>query len=180
MPPDSQSPADPAPAPAFGRRRPDLGESLLALATVAFGAVVLWQTTQIRLTPAYSQVGPRVIPYVVGAGLVLLGLLLLVEGLSGRSAPPSTESEDADPTLPTDWRTVGLLGVALVLFLVLIETAGFVLASAVLFLGAALAMGSRHILRDAAFGLLLATGLFVGFTRGLGLDLPSGVLGGLL
>ena len=162
------------------RRRPDWGETILALATVTFGAAVIWQATQIRLTPAYSQVGPRVIPYIVGTGLVLVGLWLAVEAMTGRSAAPSADSDDADPTLPTDWRTVALLAVALVVYLFLIEPAGFVVASALLFAGAAFAMGSRRLARDAAIGVLLAAFLYVGFTRGIGLDLPAGVLDGLL
>ena len=69
---------------------------------------------------------------------------------------------------------------ALVAFLALIEPGGFVVASTILFAGAAFAMGSRRLPRDIALGLVLATSLYVGFTRGLGLDLPAGVLGGLL
>ena len=61
---------DPVSAPT---RRIELGELLLAVAVGVFGALVLWQTTQIRLTPAYSKVGPRVIPYIVGGGLVVIG-----------------------------------------------------------------------------------------------------------
>ena len=52
------------------QRRVDIGETLLALGAVVFGILIIWQTTLIRLTPAYSKVGPRVIPYIVGAGLV--------------------------------------------------------------------------------------------------------------
>ena len=162
-------------------RRPALGEALLAVATVALGAAVVWQTTMIRVTPAYAKVGPRAIPYLIGAGLVLIGLWLLAEALRGRPlAAPVSDSEDADPALPTDWRTVGLLAAALLLYLVLIEPAGFVLASAVLFTGAAFAMGSRRPVRDIAVGLILAAALYAGFTRGLGLDLPAGLLAGVL
>ena len=170
MPPDAAVP----------RRRPDLGEALLALGTVAFSVAVLWQTTQIRLTPAYSKVGPRVIPYIVGIGLLLVGLWLAVEAFRGGRAAPNADSEDADPTLPTDWRTVGMLVLALVAYLVLIEPGGFVLASGLLFAGAAFAMGSRRLPRDLALGVLVAAALYAGFTRGLGLDLPAGVLGGVL
>jgi putative tricarboxylic transport membrane protein len=56
------------------------GETLLALAAVAFGVLIIWQTTLIRLTPAYSKVGPRVIPYIVGAGMVIVGALAGVRG----------------------------------------------------------------------------------------------------
>jgi len=159
---------------------PRLGETLLALATVVFGVLVIWQTTLIRLTPAYSKVGPRVIPYIVGAGLVLVGLWLAVEALTGRAAVGSSDSEDADPTLPTDWRTVGLLALALLAYLVLIERAGFIIASAVLFVWAAIAMGSRRYVRDIAIGVIMATVLFLIFNRGLGLDLPAGVLAGIV
>lgn len=158
----------------------DTGELLLAVAVVLLGLGVIWQTTQIRLTPAYSMVGPRVIPYIVGAGLALTGLWLALEALTGRTATVSTESEDVDPTLPTDWRTVGLLAVTLLVYLVLLEPAGFVIASALLFFGAAYAMGSRHYARDLVVGIIMAAVLYVGFTRGLGLHLPAGVLKGIL
>jgi putative tricarboxylic transport membrane protein len=163
------------------KRRPALGEALLALGAVAFGVGVVWQTTLIRVTPAYAKVGPRAIPYLIGAGLVLIGFWLLAEALRGRRpAAPGSDSEDADSALPTDWRTVGLMALALLVYLLLIEPAGFILASTLLFVGAAFAMGSRRPARDVPIGLVLATVLFLGFTRGLGLDLPAGVLGAVL
>jgi putative tricarboxylic transport membrane protein len=147
---------------------------------VVFGGLVLWQTTQIRLTPAYATVGPRVIPTIVGAGLVLIGIWLAIEAWRGVTATASTDSEDADPSLPTDWRCLGSLVVVLIAYLVLLEPAGFVIASAVLFAGAAIAMGSRRYARDVAAGLVIAVVLYVGFTRGLDLRLPAGVLEGIL
>lgn len=153
-----------------------LGELALALFVVIFGALVVWQTTQIRLTPAYSKVGPRIIPYIVGGGLILIGLWVARQAFAGGAPAVSDESEDADPTLPTDWKTVGLLAVALFTYWFLIERAGFVLASALLYAGGAFAMGSRRVVRDVAIGLLLALLLYVGFTDGLGLRLPQGVL----
>jgi putative tricarboxylic transport membrane protein len=170
----------PTPPPPVQSRRLDIGELLLALAAIVFGLLVIWQTGQIRLTPAYSMVGPRVIPYIVGGGLALVGIWLAFEALTGRAAMGSAESEDADPTLPTDWRAVGLIAVALLAYLLLLERAGFVIASAVLFVVAAYAMGSRRYLRDIIAGVLMALVLDLGFTRGLDLRLPAGVLQGIL
>jgi putative tricarboxylic transport membrane protein len=161
-------------------KRVDIGETLVALATVIFGILIVWQATLIRLTPAYSKVGPRVIPYIVGAGLIIVGVWLAYEALTGRASSDANESEDADPTLPTDWRTVGLLALALLAYLVLIERAGFIIASAALFVMAAFAMGSRRLARDIALGVILATVLFVVFNRGLGLSLPAGILQGIV
>ena len=158
----------------------NIGETLLALGAIVFGILIIWQTTLIRLTPAYSKVGPRVIPYIVGVGLVIVGAWLAYEALTGRVATGSAESEDADPTLPTDWRCISLLALALLAYLLLIERAGFIIASATLFVTAAFAMGSRRLVRDVAIGVILATVLFVLFNRGLGLSLPAGILEGIV
>jgi putative tricarboxylic transport membrane protein len=55
-----------------------------------------------------------------------------------------------------------------------------VIASAVLFCCVAYGFGSRRYLRDAAIALLLAIIVYVGFTRGLNLPLPAGLLQGIL
>ena len=93
--------------------------------------------------------------------------------------PPGRLSRKT-PTLPTDWRTVGLLALALLGYLVLIERAGFIIASAVLFVMAAFAMGSRRLARDIAIGIVMSTALYLVFSRGLGLSLPPGILMGIV
>jgi len=50
----------------------------------------------------------------------------------------------------------------------------------VLFAGAAFAMGSRRSLRDLAIGIALSGVLYLAFTAGLGLRLPTGFLSGVL
>ena len=163
------------------RRGPDSGriaEFALAADVILLGVIVLWETRDIRITPMNSRIGPRVIPYIVGAGLVVVGIWLAIELAFGRTAQPSggEDAEDADPTLPTDWQTLGFIAAALVLYLILIERAGFVIASSVLFLGAAFAMGSRRWLRDVCVAVILSVSVYLIFTRGLSLRLPKGVL----
>jgi len=155
-----------------------LAELALALGVVVLGAVIVWQTTEIRLTPINSRVGPRIIPYVIGSGMMVTGLWMMIGILRGHgaSAEGGEDSEDVDPTLPTDWVTVGILSASLVAYLILIERAGFVIASTVLFFGAAFGMGSRRYIRDLVIGFVLSLGAFVLFTEGLSLRLPEGVL----
>jgi putative tricarboxylic transport membrane protein len=150
----------------------------VAAGIVVLGALVLWKTTEIRLTPVNSRVGPRVIPYIVGAGLVAAGLWLALDILRGNVPRPDAgeDAEDVDVARPTDWVTVGIVGAALVAYLLLIERAGFIIASALLFFGAAFGMGSRRIVRDAAVAAALAVGAYVLFTEGLSLRLPKGWL----
>ncbi|MEA2584466.1 MAG: Tripartite tricarboxylate transporter TctB family [Thermomicrobiales bacterium] len=61
-------------------------------------------------------------------------------------------------------------------YLLLIERAGFIIASAVLFFVASFGMGSRRILRDVIVALLLSVGAYVLFTKGLSPRLPKGWL----
>ncbi len=139
---------------------------------------MIWQTTEIRVTPINSRIGPRVIPYIVGGGMMLAGLWLAIDILRGHVASPAggEDAEDADPTLPTDWRTVAILAASLIAYLLLIERAGFVIASTVLFVGAAFGMGSRRYFRDLVIGFLLSLAVFLLFTEGLSLRLPDGIL----
>jgi putative tricarboxylic transport membrane protein len=101
-----------------------------------------------------------------------------VDVLRGRAASPGAgeDAEDVDPTLPTDWLTVGILSASLLAYLLLIERAGFVIASTVLFVGAAFGMGSRRYIRDLAIGFALSLAAYVLFTEGLSLRLPEGIL----
>ena len=155
-----------------------IAEFALALGVVILGIIVLWQTREIRITPMNSRIGPRVIPYVVGSGLVVVGIWFAIEVLRGRASQLSggEDSEDADPTLPTEWSTIGFIAISLVAYLFLIERAGFVIASSVHFFGAAFGMGSRRILRDAVIAVVMSTAIYLLFTRGLSLRLPEGVL----
>lgn len=154
-------------------------ELLVALAVVVLGVVILVQTQDIRVTRATARVGPRVIPTIVGWGLVVIGLWYALELLRGRQATPSADSEDVDISLPPDWLTIAGIGAGLVTYMLLIERSGFILASATLFVITAFSMGSRKFVRDIAIGVVIAVAAYIAFSEGLGVRLPQGVLDGL-
>lgn len=64
----------------------------------------------------------------------------------------------------------------LVLNVALIDVAGFIIASTVLFALTARAFGSRQGVRDAAIGFALATVAYIGFDRVLGYRIGSGLV----
>ena len=122
----------------------------------------------------YDRIGPRFFPYVVAAGSLFSGALLLKEALRRGQAP---KREPASRTS----RSVGLtLCLALASSVLLLERAGFVLTAALLFWLVARAFASPRPLLDAAVGLALSAAAYFAFTRGLGMVLPGGLLGGLL
>lgn len=173
---------DPIAEPPGGKRdhRTMIGELIVAAVVLALGILILVETRDIRVVRSYANVGPRVLPTIVGYGLVIVSLWFGVEAVRSGGVRPSTEAEDVDVTLPTDWSAVLFIGAGLLAYLYLLERAGYVIASAVLFYLAAFGMGSRQPVRDvlSAIGLALATWFI--FTNGLSLRLPAGWLDGIL
>jgi putative tricarboxylic transport membrane protein len=149
-----------------------LGEAALAAFVLLLGVFVAVETAMLRTGPGYSAIGPKLFPSLVAAGLLLVGLALLYEARAGAVAQPMGFELDLPPAL--------LVTAGLVLQMLLMRPAGFVIASAVLFVAVTYAFGSRRLALNAAVGLVLCAATYVAFTFGLGLGLPAGVLGRLL
>lgn len=155
-------------------------EVLVALGVVVLGVVILIDLQDIRIPKAFSSVGPRVFPTVIGWGLVLLGVWYAIDVLRGDTAAPSEDSEDADPSLPADWGVLAGLAVTLAAYALLMKPAGFVIASTVVFTGAAISMGSRQFIRDILIAIVISFVTYYAFSEWLGIRLPKGILEGIL
>ena len=157
--------------------RSELGVALLLL---ALGGLVLGDASRINagLTQA-GVVGPRAVPILVGALLVVCSVLLAVDVVRGGRGE-AEGGEDVDLAHPADWRTVLLLVAAFLANVVLIEPVGWWFSGAVLFWGCAYALGSRHYVRDAVIAFALSLSTYYVFAAGLGIPLPAGVLQGIL
>jgi len=142
---------------------------------IGYGAYLMVGAGRIRVLPVYSRIGPRFFPYLIATAALLCGVLLLIEALRGRRAPPEA-GEDVDLTARDNLRPVVFIACGLALGAVLMRPAGFVIASTVIFLTVAMAFGSRHRLRDIAVGLSLSLVAYLSFTRLLDLTLPAGIL----
>jgi putative tricarboxylic transport membrane protein len=117
-------------------------------------------------------VGPGLFPAVIGAGLVVLGALLLLAIARGERFEPQ-EAEDADatraPSRAAFWTTLaaGLLPV------LVLRPLGLPVAAALTFGLTARAFGSRRLLLDLGVGFLLGVACWLLFSRLLGLPLPG-------
>ncbi|PNY82456.1 tripartite tricarboxylate transporter TctB family protein [Deinococcus koreensis] len=169
--PSRPSPPDPPRAPSV----PDL---LMALGVTLLGALLLYGT--LRIPPGTDAVvGPRVFPLTVSLGTLALGTWLAVLTLRGERAGPAG-APDTSPDAPADLKAPGLILGGFLLGMVLIPPLGFVPGTALMAFCVALALGERRWALMVGVALLLAVLIFLVFTRGLGLSLPAGVLGGLL
>ena len=124
-------------------------------------------------------VGPRIFPYLIGTGMVLLAVLLAVATARGDVAEGEA-GEDVDLTTPADWVTVGKLVGILVLNLLFVNLLGWAITGALLFAGCAWALGSKTLLRDVIVGAVLSVSSWYFFYVVLGVQLTAGILDGIL
>jgi len=153
-------------------RRRGWADLSVAGVAAALGLVLIVGAREINLGVGYDRIGPRFFPYSVGAGLMLVGGILAARVVLGH--PARKDTEHSEP--PINWRPLSLVLIALLLDLLLLEPAGFVIASAGQFWVVARAFHSERPVRDAVVGLSLAVTVYYAFSRGLGLSLPAGVL----
>ncbi|HEX7302175.1 tripartite tricarboxylate transporter TctB family protein [Lentzea sp.] len=155
------------------RERSELGICVLL---VVLGVLVL--TDALRIPTDFAQrgpVGPKAVPVLVGSLLLVVAVLLARDVLRGGKGEAEA-GEDVDLSAPADWRTVLLLCGAFLANAALIGVVGFPISGAILFWGAAYALGSRNLVRDPLIAAGLSIFTFVVFNNLLGVPLPGGPL----
>ena len=154
-------------------------ELAISLALLALGLFVGWVARAMPAAGGFSGVGPGAMPSIVATGLVVIGVWLLAQRLTGgwrdREPEPEDKGEHAFLTPGFVWVTAGLVAQ-----MALIHTAGFVLAAVALFVGVARGFGSARPGRDAAVALVLAIAIYAFFVHFLNVNLPAGWLKPLL
>lgn len=154
-------------------KRAELVLSLGVLGLGIFATIVAFRLPE---AGGYARIGPNFMPRVVAAGLVVLGLWLLGEVFTGgwrESTPDDAFERGEHPFVPSAflWVTAGLLAQ-----MALVQTAGFVLAGAVMFACVARGFGSKRIVRDLAIGFALGLLVYLFFVKFLNVGLPAGWL----
>jgi putative tricarboxylic transport membrane protein len=157
--------------------RPDRADLGVGLFVLGLGAVAVWQTLAIPASPLYAQVGPKLVPWLVAAGLLALGALLTLSALRGGWSHGIEELRGAPPA---NLRALGLLLAGLLANIVLIVPFGFTVAATAQFALVAAAFGSRAHLRNLAIAFVVALGAYTLFVKLLGVNIGAGVVEGLV
>jgi putative tricarboxylic transport membrane protein len=145
----------------------------VAAGVTLLGALVLWGAMYLPTEGGYAQVGPGVVPRVVAVIMIGLGLLLLREAFTGGFRGVD---EEAELHMPMEWPAFAWVTAGIIGYGVLIEHAGFIVASTLLFVLVARGFSSRRWALNAVVGVVLAAAVFAIFNYGLGLTLPAGPL----
>lgn len=145
-----------------------LSESILGAFVLAIGLFVALETYEMAPAGTGSVVGPRIFPFIVAFGLIVVGLALLREAITGHVAH--------ERGFELDWRAVALASGGLVLQMLLVERVGWIVATTLMFVAATLAFREGRVIVSILIGLILTGITFVVFNYGLGLDLPVGTV----
>ena len=152
------------------QRRPDGAAFVIAAILATIAVVIFWQTSQMRVPPVQQRVGPQVFPYIVATGLALLSIGTFVSAL--RNGFPERSKDDFAPIA---WIVGGLVAQIL-----LLSTAGFSIATGVLFALTAKGFGRGPLWQTIPIGIVFAFIVWFIFATGLQLSLPAGPLERLL
>lgn len=153
------------------------GQIAVAAGMLVLGVLILVGSADLSTGGGYAQVGPGVVPRIVGGAVILIGAFLLREALTGGFRGLD---EEAEAGLPMNWAAFGWITGGIILYGLLVERAGFLIASMLLFMAVARGFGSRRWALNGIVGLLLAAFIFAVFNYGLGLTLPAGALKAVL
>lgn len=124
--------------------------------------------------------GPRAFPWIAAVACFLVAALLAVQILRTPEVPEAMVEEDGSIRAGThsNWpATLGALG-SFIGFALILETVGWIIAAALVFWGLTVALGNRRYVFNLLVGLAMSSIMQLVFSGLLGLNLPSGVMGG--
>ena len=159
------------------RPRPDRADLGAGLFVLGLGLVGIWQAIAIPTSPIYAQVGPKLVPWLIAAAMLVLGALLTASALRGGW---SRDIEELQGAPPINLRALGLLLAGLLANLLLIVPFGFTVAATVQFVLVAAAFGSRAHLKNLGIAFVVSIAAYALFVKALGVNIGAGVVEGLI
>jgi len=154
------------------------GELAFASSLLILGLVVFFDTKNMLVPPGSGTIGPQVFPYLVSGLVILVALGIFVEIFRGNLGQPEG-TEFGDIVDKTDYKSFLLVAGAMATYPLLIERAGFVVASTVAFFGVSYAFGAKNAPKNLLISVIFSLIVYFSFTIGLNVNLPSGILGGI-
>ena len=141
----------------------------LGFGVALIGAVWLWGGSSLPQGARYAAVGPGLFVTMAGLGLLILGVILVVQIARGETFQPQ-DAEDAAGDQPMDKRAFFTALLAVILPVLAAKSIGLPIIASISFMLVARAFGSTRWWLDFLIGLALCTAAYFLFTR-LGLQL---------
>ena len=152
------------------------GELAFAGSLLILGLVVLYDTSKMLVPPGSGTVGPQICPYLVSGFVILISLGLFLQIFRGNLGVPEG-TEFGEVVEKTDFKSLAMVAGSMLTYPLLIERAGFIIASSVVFFGVAFAYGAKNLLKNLAISIIFSLIVYFAFSKGLNVSLPAGILG---
>jgi len=150
-------------------------ELVFAGSLLLISVIVLWDTNRADDPAINVSVSPKLFPYIVGIFLLILSIGLIIQVLRGKIATPEGETE-GKPIEKSNYKSFLTVLSSIVVFMLLIQRAGFVIASTITYFGITLAFGVANKIKAIVIAALFSLIVYETFTRFLNVDLPAGWL----
>jgi putative tricarboxylic transport membrane protein len=147
--------------------------------TLCIAAAYFYGITQIPSLEIGDPLGPRVFPYLIGAGLLVSAAWLLMEIIQAEKAA-QPEAEPAPEAEPGDHRHLVLIAAVVVwmaLYFAVFEWLGFLLATPIFLLVLMAYLNRGKWLANVSTVLVFTVGTYALFSKVLGVSLAKGLLG---
>ena len=152
------------------------GELAFAGSLLILGLVVLYDTSKMLVPPGSGTVGPQIFPYLVSGFVICISLGLFFQIFRGNLGVPEG-TEFGEVVEKTDFKSLAMVAGSMLTYPLLIERAGFIIASSVVFFGVAFAYGAKNLLKNLAISIIFSLIVYFAFSKGLNVSLPAGILG---
>lgn len=152
------------------------GELAFAGSLLILGVVVLYDTSKMLVPPGSGTVGPQIFPYLVSGFLIFISLGLFVQILRGNLGVPEG-TEFGEVVEKTDFKSLSMVAGSMLTYPLLIERAGFIIATSVAFFGVAFAYGAKNLVKNLVISIVFSFIVYFAFAKGLNVGLPAGILG---
>ena len=152
------------------------GELAFAGSLLILGLVVLYDTSKMLVPPGSGTVGPQIFPYLVSGFVILISLGLFLQIFRGNLGVPEG-TEFGEVVEKTDFKSLAMVAGSMLTYPLLIERAGFIIASSVVFFGVAFAYGAKNLLKNLAISIIFSLIVYFAFSKWLNVSLPAGILG---
>ena len=152
------------------------GELAFAGSLLILGLVVLYDTSKMLVPPGSGTVGPQIFPYLVSGFVIFISLGLFVQIFRGNLGVPEG-TEFGEVVEKTDFKSLAMVAGSMLTYPLLIERAGFIIASSVVFFGVVFAYGAKNLLKNLAISVIFSLIVYFAFSKGLNVSLPAGILG---